>query len=97
MRKPKRWCRRITFKVPRDFPLAVLQQDVALRVLATHGPGPALRAWISMDEMTATELAELSGIHRSDLSRYIRGEQHPQSKNVERIAEACGFPAAWWG
>lgn len=41
-------------------------------------------------ELTQVQVAELSGISQSKLSKYERGEKSPQLETVKRIGDAIG-------
>lgn len=50
----------------------------------------ALRAYAYL---SADELAELAGVHRSTISRWESGEWLPDDDQLQRVAAVCGMPA----
>ena len=45
--------------------------------------------------LNKTELAELAGIERTNISAYIHGRREPELKNVEKLAETLGLNRDW--
>jgi transcriptional regulator with XRE-family HTH domain len=40
---------------------------------------------------TQTEIARMSGLHQSHISKYLSGKSIPALYNVSKIANACGL------
>lgn len=68
---------------------------------AATEPGPApegdtLRALLKLREMTQQKLAELSGIHTSTISRYVRGERPISRSDWGRLLKALQIRRSSW-
>lgn len=50
---------------------------------------------LHMNNMNAAELAELTGIQKSSISRYLSGENIPRSSAINKMAEALGVTPSW--
>jgi transcriptional regulator with XRE-family HTH domain len=59
--------------------------------LMAHDPVAVLKAAIEKKGWTQTELARVSGVHQSLISRYLAGEDEVGPKNANRLARALGL------
>ena len=53
-----------------------------------------IQSAIIYQEMTVSELARRSGVHRSTLHRWFSGETHPTMSAVDRVCKALGVRAS---
>jgi len=54
-----------------------------------------LRQALDMRSMSASELSRRCGIHKSVISRYLRGIMEPKPSAVKNVADALGVSPAW--
>lgn len=54
-----------------------------------------LNAALTIKNMTPAELSAKTGIQKSSISRYLKGENIPRSKAIEKMAEALDVTPAW--
>lgn len=47
------------------------------------------------DRLTQDQLAEVTGMLQSKVSRLARGETEPRLSDLKQIEKACGRPAGW--
>lgn len=61
-------------------------------------PADRLREAMSDAKLTQAELARVTGIHRSAISRYLLGEYEPKAQAVGKMAKALDVSEMWlWG
>ena len=54
-----------------------------------------LRTAMEERDMTLTELSQASGVGKSDISRYMRGEYIPKQEKCYKLARALGVDPGW--
>lgn len=54
-----------------------------------------LQEALNMRGITAADLAKLSGIQKSSLSRYLKGHNIPRGSAITKIAEALDVTPSW--
>ena len=52
-------------------------------------------AIMERDNIKAAELARRTGIDRSSISHYLRGDYRPKIENIEKIADALGVTVSY--
>lgn len=73
--------------------VAIYASERTVFVMATFSA--RLKEALEMKNMSAAELARLSGVSEPDISRYKKGEFIPKLERMTRMADALGVAPDW--
>lgn len=78
-----------------DVPMEILAVDMVQPIFPSDTPIGRLQIAFKQSGMTQTQLASVTGITKSTISRYLQGEFEPKAAAVVKLASALNVPVEY--